>query len=210
MTAASDASGERFDELVRADFFDGLRGDPAALDRVVKLCEETLAKHPDHPEAMVWHGAAMIGRSRVAFLGGDRANGLALYSKGLVEMDRAVDLAPRNVGVRIPRGAVVLVTAQFVPEPQKSQLLQRGVSDYEVALAGQAPRFKSLTLHAREQLLYGLTDAYAGLGNTAKAQTYYQRMMADAAGSQLLGRAKARAAGEAVAGPTPCEQCHAR
>jgi hypothetical protein len=37
-----------------------------------------------------------------------------------------------------------------------------------------------------------------------------QRMTVDAAGSSLLARAKARAAGEAVAGPTPCQECHAR
>jgi hypothetical protein len=32
-------------------------------------------------------------------------------------MDRAVELDPKNLGVRIPRGAVVLVTAPFVSEP---------------------------------------------------------------------------------------------
>jgi hypothetical protein len=203
-------TSERFDELVRADFFDGLRGDAVALERVVKFCEDTLAQHPDHPEAMVWHGAAMIGRAAAAFRTGDRATGMAMYTRGLSEMDRAVALAPNNVGVRIPRGAVVLTAASFVPEPEKSRLLQRGVGDYEITLAAQAPRFSTLTLHAREQLLYGLTEAYAGLGNTAKAQAYYQRMTRDAAGSQLIARAKARAAGETVAGPTPCEQCHGR
>jgi hypothetical protein len=204
------SAGERFDEIVRADFFDGLRGDTAALDRVVKLCEDTLAREPGHPEAMVWHGGAMIARAAAAFRSGDRATGLALYTQGMGEMDRAVELAPDHVGVRIPRGAVVLVTAPFVPEPEKSRLLQRGVSDYEVTLAAQAPRFAGLSLHAREQLLYGLLDGYAGLGDTAKAQAYYQRMARDAAGSQLLARAKARAAGEAVTGPTPCQECHGR
>jgi hypothetical protein len=207
---AGPAGSERFDELVRNDFFDGLRGDAAALARVVKFCEDRLAQHPGHPEAMVWHGAAMIGQAALAFRSGDRATGRAMYGKGLGEMDRAVELAPNNVGVRIPRGAVVLVAAPLVPEPEKSRLFQRGVSDYEVALAAQAPRFPTLTLHAREQLLYGLTDGYASLGNAAKAQAYYLRMTTDAAGSQLIARAKARAAGEAVAGPTPCEQCHGR
>ena len=49
---------DAFDYKVRADFFDGLRGDTAALDRAIKLCEDTLAREPDHAEAMVWHGAA--------------------------------------------------------------------------------------------------------------------------------------------------------
>jgi hypothetical protein len=95
-------------------------------------------------------------------------------------------------------------------EPNKTQLVQRGVADFEVALAGQTPYFDKLTLHAREQLLYGLTDGYATLGDAAKAKAMFQRMTVDAAGSPLLARAKARAAGEAVSGPTPCQQCHGR
>src|SRR5665647_690939 len=97
---------ERFDEKVREDFFDGLRGDTAAMDRAMKICEETLAKDPKHPEAMVWHGAGIVGRSSLAFRTGDRAKGIELYTAGLAEMDAAVELAPNNVGVRIPRGAV--------------------------------------------------------------------------------------------------------
>ena len=44
----------RFDELVRADFFAGVAGDAAAMDRAMRLIEETLAKNPRHPEALVW------------------------------------------------------------------------------------------------------------------------------------------------------------
>ena len=202
--------GEGFEYKVRSDFFDGLRGDKAALDRAIKVCEDTLAREPNHAEAMVWHGAGIMARSSLAFRAGDRANGMTLYQQGLAEMDRAVAMAPSNIGVRIPRGAVLLVFAGFVPEPEKSKLVARGASDYEVGLAGQQKYFGQLTLHAREQLLYGLTDAFATLGDRKKAEAYYERMTTDAAGSQLLPRAKARAAGEAVSGPTPCEECHAR
>jgi hypothetical protein len=199
-----------FEYKVRSDFFDGLRGDKVALDRAIKVCEDTLAREPNHPEAMVWHGAGVMARASLAFRGGDRTNGRTLYQQGLAEMDHAVAIAPNNIGVRIPRGAVLLVVAGFVPEPEKSKLVARGASDYEVGLAGQEKYFAQLTLHAREQMLYGLTDAYATLGDGKKAAAYYERMTTDAAGSQLLARAKARAAGEAVSGPTPCEECHAR
>jgi hypothetical protein len=208
--ARAGRAGNGFELVVRDDFFDGLRGDTAALDRVVKACEETLAKEPRHAQAMVWHGAAMIGRAGLAFRGGDAATGLTLYRQGLAEMDRAVELDPRNIGVRIPRGAVVLAAVQLVPEQERAQLLGRGVADYELALATQSPYFDKLSLHAREQLLYGLTEAYASLGDQAKAQAMFRRMTKDASGSALLARAKARAAGEAVAGPTPCEECHGR
>ena len=209
-TVAAGPREDGFDAKVRADFFDGLRGDAAALDRVVKICEDTLASQPNHTEAMVWHGAALIGRGGVAFRSGDAATGRALIAKGLGEMDHAVELDPKNIAVRIPRGAVVLVAAPFMSEPNKTGLVKRGVADFELALAGQTPYFGKLTLHAREQLLYGLTDGYATLGDPAKAQAMFQRMTVDAAGSSLLARAKARAAGEAVAGPTPCQECHGR
>jgi pentatricopeptide repeat protein len=96
-----------------------------------------------------------------------------------------------------------------VPEPEKTKLLERGISDYEATLAAQSAYFGTLTLHAREQLLYGLTDGYAMAGQTDKARTTYERMRHDAAGSELLTRAAERAAGHTVAGDAPCEQCHA-
>jgi tetratricopeptide (TPR) repeat protein len=201
---------ERFDFLVRQDFFDGMRGDAAALDRAQKLCEDTLAKNPNHAEALVWHGGILAARASQAFQKGDRDTGLALYTRATGEMDRAVSLAPQSPGVRIPRGAVYLSTAPYVPEPEHTKLAERGVADYETALAVQQSYFMTLPLHAREQLLYGLTDGYAMLGETDKARATYERMEHDAAGSELLPRAAERAAGHAVAGNTPCEQCHAR
>ena len=200
---------DRFDVKVRQDFFDGMRGDPAALDRAMALCEAMLAAHPEHAEAMVWHGAGLMMRSSAAFRAGDGQRGLPLFQQGLGEMDRAVELAPTRVGVRIPRGAVLLAMAPYVPDPQRTRLLERGVSDYEATLAEQRSYFATLTLHSREQLLYGLTDGYAHLGKTAKAQAYFKQMETEAHGSELLTRAAARARGEKVVGETPCEQCHA-
>jgi tetratricopeptide (TPR) repeat protein len=207
--ASAPAVAERFDFKVRQDFFDGLRGDKAALDRSMKVCEDALAKNANDPEPLVWHGAGTIARASVAFRAGDPQTGIPLFTKGLAEMDRAVELAPDHVGVRIPRGAVLLATAPFTPEPQKSSLLKRGIEDYEKTLAIQGPRFATQTLHSREQLLYGLLDGYAALGDLDKAQSYLERMQRDAAGSELLARAQARATGGKVEGTTPCEQCHA-
>lgn len=178
------------------------------MTRAMKLCEDTLAKDPKNAEAMVWHGAGIVGQSRDAFRVGDQARGIELYTKGIAEMDAAVAIAPDNVGVRIPRGAVLLAMAPFVPEPEKTKLLENGISDYERTYELQKGYFPKLTLHAREQLLYGLTDGYANLGKADKAQSYFERMQADAAGSELLPRAASRARGETVAGQAPCEQCH--
>jgi tetratricopeptide (TPR) repeat protein len=210
VAATPKAKPERFELEVRQDFFDGMRGDAAALDRAQKVCEDALAQHPDHAEALVWHGAMLAMRSRDAFAKGDRAKGMELYQKGTGEMDHAVELAPTSPGVRIPRGAVYLAMAHFVPQPEQTRLANDGVSDYEATLESQKAIFKTLTLHSREQLLYGLTDGYAMLGNTDKARATYERMQHDAPESELLTRAAERAAGHEVKGNTPCEQCHSR
>ncbi len=199
---------KHFEFAVRQDFFDGLRGDRAALERAIATCEAALRRNANDAEALVWHGAGLIGRSTLAFRQGDPQTGVPLFRQGLAEMDRAVALAPEAIGVRVPRGAVVLASAAFVPEPQKSGLIKRGIADYETTLARQQPYFATLTLHSREQLLYGLLDGYAELGQLDQAQSYLARMQRDAAGSQLLARAAARAKGEPVAGTAPCEQCH--
>jgi len=208
--AAKPPKPERFEFKVRQDFFDGMRGDAAALDRAQKVCEDTLAKNPNHAEALVWHGAALTARAQQAFAKGDRAKGMELYQQGTGEMDHAVELAPTDPGVRIPRGALYLGMAHFVPQPEQTKIVKEGVEDYEVTLDVQKAFFKTLTLHSREQLLYGLTDGYAMLGNTDKARETYERMRTDAPTSELLTRAAERAAGHEVKGNTPCEQCHSR
>ncbi len=203
------AKPPRFDEQVRQDFFDGTRGDAPALARAIKRCDDALAVNPRNAEALVWHGAAVVVQSAFKFRAGDRVAGLALYRTGIAEMDHAVELAPNDVGVRIPRGAALMGAAAFVPEPEKSRLLRLAVSDYEMTLAVQQTYFAKLTLHAREQLLYGLTDAYATLGDKDKARLAYERMEHDATGSLLLPSAKARVAGAAVE-RTTCNDCHGR
>ena len=54
------AGQQRFDYLVRADFFAGIAGDEARMKKAQDLCEKTLAEHPTHPEALVWHGAILF------------------------------------------------------------------------------------------------------------------------------------------------------
>jgi hypothetical protein len=61
-------SSPRFDELVRAEFFAGVAGDTAALDRAMQLIEATLAKDPQRPDvpdrAHRTPGAGSAQRSR--------------------------------------------------------------------------------------------------------------------------------------------------
>jgi len=208
--AAPVAEKERFDILVRDDFFAGLlEQDEAALARAIKLCEDRLARDPRHSEAMVWHGGGLIVSAGFAFRAGDRARGGQLWAQGLAEMDRAVEIAPRSIGTRIPRGATLLAAAQFVPEPQRTELLDKGLDDYETVLELQKSYFDKLSRHARSQLLYGLADGWQRRGDQARARAYYERLQV-VAGTGAYGKAaRAYLAGDTTPRAMACGGCHA-
>src|SRR5689334_10931479 len=137
---------ERFDFLVREDFFAGFEGDQAAFERGMKTCEDVLAKNPKHAEALVWHGGGLVFRAGQQFQKGDLQHGMETWNRGLKEMDEAVGLEPENVGVRIPRGATLLVASRFArPENESHRLLELAVSDYEKVLQLQAGYFARLS-----------------------------------------------------------------
>ena len=65
--AGGAARAQRFDDLVREDFFAGMSGDTARFDRAMTTCEEMLARDPRNAPALVWHGAGLLVRSGIAF-----------------------------------------------------------------------------------------------------------------------------------------------
>jgi len=199
----------RFDMKVREDFFAGFAGDQARLDRAMKACDDALAANPDHAEALVWRGAGVFFQAGVAFRSGDVAKGMGLYTQGLNEMARAVSLAPDNVGVRIPRGAVLLEASRGMPNPKQAEsLIRTAVDDYERALELQNAYFSSLSDHARGELLFGLADGWARLGDKEKAASYFQRLTDTAPTSGRVNYSKAYLAGAPPKDPGRCSGCH--
>jgi pentatricopeptide repeat protein len=176
-------SQDRFDFKVRNDFFAGLAGDQASLDKGMKICEDILANDPKQPEALVWHGTGLITESREAFQRGDQKKGGELWQRGLDEMDQAAELAPNDLGVRIVRGAVLLVASQYLPEEAAHPLIVKGLSDYEKAYAVQEPNLSRLGTHKSGELMIGLADGYARLGQTDKAEQWFQRIQKDLPGT---------------------------
>src|ERR1700736_32860 len=133
------ARNDRFDLKVRNYFFAGFTGNATALAKGMKMCEEALAENPKNAEALVWHGSGLYVQSGKAFQGGDQQKGMELYHRGMKELDEAVALAPENIGVRIPRGAVLFTGSRFVPPEMAKALIEKAVSDYEKAYEIQGP-----------------------------------------------------------------------
>jgi tetratricopeptide (TPR) repeat protein len=176
-------SQDRFDFKVRNYFFAGLAGDTASLQKGMKICEQILANDPKQPEALVWHGMGLVGQSREAFQKGDQKNGADLWQRGLDEMDQAATVAPNDLGVRIVRGAVLLVASQYLPEEAAHPLIEKGLSDYEKAYSIQGPDLSRLGTHKSGELMIGMADAYARLGQPDKAQEWFQRIQKDLPGT---------------------------
>src|SRR5579864_3490088 len=125
---------ERFDYKVRNYFFAGFAGDTASLDKGMKICEGALATDPKNAEALVWHGSGLFYQAGQAFQKGDQQAGMQFWQRGLKEMDDAVAIAPNSLGVRIPRGAVLLNGSRFVGSPDMARpLIEKGVLDFEKA-----------------------------------------------------------------------------
>ena len=207
---AAQPSAQRFDYLVRGDFFAGVAGDEARLNKAIDLCERTLAENPNHPEALVWHGAATLVRSGQSFRTGDMVKGGELWGRGLEEMNRAVALAPENVGVLIPRGATLLEATRNLKPDAARPLIESAVADYEHVLALQTPYFDRLGDHAKGELLFGLADGFHRLGQHDKARAYFERLIKDAPASGQAPRAREWLAGGTVpkTNGASCVGCH--
>jgi hypothetical protein len=201
---------ERFDMRVRNDFFAGFAGNQDALDRAMKLCEDELAHNPANAAALVWHGSGVFFESGMYFRAGDRAKGGEFWQRGLAEMDKAVEMAPDALGVRIPRGAVLLTASHSLPNAEMAHpLIEKGIGDFEHALEIQKPYFDTLGTHPRGELLIGLADGYARLGKDQQATVYFERIRAALPGSGYAASAEKWLATKTLAPrEAGCLGCH--
>lgn len=188
VSGQSTRPAERFDMLVRGDFFAGFGGDHARLERAMDRCDRALAENPKHAEALVWHGGGLMFQSGRAFASGDMKRGGELWERGLKEMNEAVSLEPDNVGVRIPRGATLLQATAQMGNAGRG-LLTQALGDYEHVLVLQASYFDKLGDHPRGELLFGLAEGYSRLGQSEKARQYFERLVKDAPSSGQAPRA---------------------
>ena len=168
---------DRFDFKVRNYFFAGFAGDAPSLEKGMKICEDSIAADPKNAEALVWHGAGLFYESGQFFQKGDMQKGGDFWTRGLKEMDEAVALAPDQLGVIIPRGAVLLTASKYVPSPEMARpLIEKGVGDFEKTYELQSANFDKIGTHPRGELMIGLADGYNRLGNQEKAQEWFERI----------------------------------
>lgn len=184
---------DRFDEIVRDDFFAGMLGDKERLDRGMKFCEDILAKNPKHAEALVWHGGGLLTRAANAYRIGDNKAGDALWNLGLKEMNEAVAFEPDRIDVKIGRSATIIGLAQAGWDSRDQEgraLLESALLDYERVYEKQKPTFTEISDHSRGELLFGLACGWSILGENAKAKKYLELILKQCAGTQYETEAR--------------------
>jgi len=181
---------KRFDTVVREDLFAGFGGDADALTRGVKNCEDALAKDPKNAEALVWRGAARVFTAGQKFGAGKPAEAFPIWTAGLKDMDDAVKLEPKNIGVRIPRAAVLLPAARNSPPAMGKPLLKTALEDFELIAKMQNRDKQTLSTHQRGELAMGLADVYRLLGEQAKSKEQLEAVVKDLPDSKYAKRAK--------------------
>jgi tetratricopeptide (TPR) repeat protein len=181
----------RFDDVVRNDIFAGFGGNKEALERGMKKCEEVLAANPKHAEAMVWLGSATAFLGGQAFARGDAAEGIRLSTKGRELMDKAVELQPRSIGVRIPRGASLLGGARYQQTDDRlASEMRMGLDDYLVAFDIQKGWVGKMSTHSKGELFLGIANAYYRLGEKEKAREWFTQIPPQVPGSIYAAKAK--------------------
>ena len=202
-------SQDRFDFKVRNYFFAGLAGDTASLEKGMKICEGIMSNYPKQTEALVWHGMGLVDESKAAFEMGDHEKGGALWTRGMDEMDQAAALAPNDLGVRIVRGAVLLMASQYVPEERARPLIEKGLSDYEKTYSVQGPDLSRLGMHKSGELMLGMANGYARLGDADKARHWFERIEKDLPDTPYAkSAAKWMATGKLTPEEAACLTCH--
>jgi hypothetical protein len=125
------------------------------------------------------------------------------------EMDQAAELAPNDLGVRIVRGAVLLMASHYVAEDRALPLVQKGLSDYEKAYSVQGPNLGRLGTHKSGELMIGMADAYARLGQQEKAQQWFERIQKELPGTPYAkSAAKWIETGKLTPEESACLSCH--
>jgi pentatricopeptide repeat protein len=96
-----------------------------------------------------------------------------------------------------------------MPAAQAEPLLRLAIGDYERVLELQANVFHSFGGHAKGELLFGLADGYARLGDPQKAREYFDRMARDGGPSPRRDYASAWLRDAAPERVPACGPCHA-
>jgi hypothetical protein len=201
----------RFDQEVRDDFFSGFNGDEDALKKGMEVCEKVLAENPKHAEALVWLGSGQVYWAGKAFSTGKPAEGMKHWQQGLANMDKAAELEPKNIGVLIPRAAVLMPASRGLPDIIKKPVLQGVLKNFEDVYEMQKDMLSEIGEHPLGELRMGLADVHRSLGDLEKSKTHLEAVIKELPDTEYAKEAEKWLAAKPTARlARNCIGCHSK
>jgi tetratricopeptide (TPR) repeat protein len=143
----------------------GVEGDRKAVKRAKNLFEKLLELEPQNIEALAWYGSVLTLRGRDV---GFPISKLKYVNNGIEKMDKAVELAPDNVSVRMIRAHNSLNLQGIFHR------IKVAINDFEhlLSLSQKSPQEFSKGLLV--EIYLGLGNAYKKRGDIIKARENWQ------------------------------------
>jgi len=157
----------------------GSAGDKDAVDKGFSCLDTVLALDPTNAVALVYRGSLWTMRGRDAWWPFTRMSDV---DKGIDEMDKAVDLEPDNVSVRLTRGI------NSVHLPSMFKRLGTALKDFSYLL--KSPSFPHFDARLKSTIYYWAGCAYKQDGQKDRAKMYLQKAVEAAPESETAKNAQ--------------------
>jgi len=144
----------------------GVQGDKKAVKKAEDLFKRLLELEPENAEAHSWYGSVLTLKGRDAWL---PISKMRYVNSGIKEMDKAVQLAPDNITVRMIRANNSLAL------PELFHRTEVAITDFEylLSLARKRPEEFNKTLLGEIYLKLG--NAYRKKGDIIEARENWQK-----------------------------------
>jgi tetratricopeptide (TPR) repeat protein len=157
----------------------GVAGNDDAVDKGFTCLDKVLQIDPSNAIALAYRGSLWTLRARDAWWPFTKMKDV---DKGIDEMDKAVDLAPDNITVRLVRGI------NSVQLPSMFHRLPVALKDFEHMLNDS--RFTGFNPHLQSTIYCWAGIAYNSDGQTAKAKELLQRAVSVDPNSETARKAE--------------------
>jgi tetratricopeptide (TPR) repeat protein len=140
---------------------------------------KTLESEAGNIDALTGRGEARTARGVLAFSNGAVGSGMALFTDGAADLDKAATLAPARLDVRLIRGWTYGVWPAYAGKA--------GVAREDLELTVKQSEFGSLPADQRARAFQVLGIVYTNFGETDKARDSFQSAI-DAAPNSSFGK----------------------
>ena len=144
----------------------GVEGDRKAVKRAKNLFEKLLELEPQNTEALAWYGSVLTLKGRDVLF---PVSKLSYVNNGIEKMDKAVELAPDNINVRMVKAHNSLNL------PGIFHRIEIAVTDFEHLLTLREKRQEEFSKSLLAKIFLGLGSAYKRKEDMVKARENWRK-----------------------------------